>query len=93
MAYLRQQYKIVLIFFILIAYCSGSVLGLIAIGLSLLDIGVVLDWFYQEMPQFERLVVITTTMLTFGMGASLQALLHELVGVFLPMPQTLVPTW
>ncbi|MCC8124864.1 MAG: sodium/proton-translocating pyrophosphatase, partial [Akkermansia sp.] len=138
MAYLRQQYKIVAIFFVLItvvfaflAYClhiqnpwvpfafisggffsglagyigmktatyasgrvanacrhsldaglqiafrSGAVLGLTVVGLAMLDIGAwywVLDWFYGDMELSMRLVVITTTMLTFGMGASLQAL-------------------
>ena len=144
MAYLRQQYKIVTIFFVLItvvfaflAYClhiqnpwvpfafisggffsglagyigmktatyasgrvanacrhsldaglqiafrSGAVLGLTVVGLAMLDIGVwywVLDWFYEDMELSMRLVVITTTMLTFGMGASLQALFARVGG-------------
>ena len=144
MAYLRQQYKIVAIFFVLItvvfaflAYClhiqnpwvpfafisggffsglagyigmktatyasgrvanacrhsldaglqiafrSGAVLGLTVVGLAMLDIGAwywVLDWFYGDMELSMRLVVITTTMLTFGMGASLQALFARVGG-------------
>jgi len=144
MAYLRQQYKIVAIFFVLItivfaflAYClhiqnpwvpfafisggffsglagyigmktatyasgrvanacrhsldaglqiafrSGAVLGLTVVGLAMLDIGVwywVLNWFYGDMELSMRLVVITTTMLTFGMGASLQALFARVGG-------------
>ena len=144
MAYLRQQYKIVTIFFVLItvvfaflAYClhiqnpwvpfafisggffsglagyigmktatyasgrvanacrhsldaglqiafrSGAVLGLTVVGLAMLDIGVwywVLDWFYEDMELSMRLVVITTTMLTFGMGASTQALFARVGG-------------
>ncbi len=66
-----------------IAFRSGAVLGLTVVGLAMLDIGVwywILDWFYQEMSQSERLVVITTTMLTFGMGASLQALFARVGG-------------
>ena len=144
MAYLRQQYKIVAIFFVLItvvfaflAYClhiqnpwvpfafisggffsglagyigmktatyasgrvanacrhsldaglqiafrSGAVLGLTVVGLAMLDIGAwywVLDWFYEDMELSMRLVVITTTMLTFGMGASTQALFARVGG-------------
>ena len=144
MAYLRQQYKIVAIFFVLItvvfaflAYClhiqnpwvpfafisggffsglagyigmktatyasgrvanacrhsldaglqiafrSGAVLGLTVVGLAMLDIGAwywVLNWFYGDMELSMRLVVITTTMLTFGMGASLQALFARVGG-------------
>lgn len=144
MAYLRQQYKIVAIFFVLItvvfaflAYClhiqnpwvpfafisggffsglagyigmktatyasgrvanacrhsldaglqiafrSGAVLGLTVVGLAMLDIGAwywILDWFYEDMELSTRLVVITTTMLTFGMGASTQALFARVGG-------------
>lgn len=58
-------------------------LGLTVVGLAMLDIGVwywVLDWFYEDMELSMRLVVITTTMLTFGMGASLQALFARVGG-------------
>ena len=54
-----------------IAFRSGAVMGLTVVGLGLLDIAV---WFLI-LNQFdsEGLVSITTTMLTFGMGASTQA--------------------
>ncbi len=66
-----------------IAFRSGSVLGLTVVGLAMLDIGAwywILDYFYQDMSTSDRLVTITTTMLTFGMGASLQALFARVGG-------------
>ncbi len=66
-----------------IAFRSGSVLGLTVVGLAMLDIGAwywILDYFYADMDQSARLVIITTTMLTFGMGASLQALFARVGG-------------
>lgn len=66
-----------------IAFRSGAVLGLTVVGLAMLDIGAwywILDWFYEDMELSTRLVVITTTMLTFGMGASLQALFARVGG-------------
>ena len=60
-----------------IAFRSGAVMGLTVVGLALLDIAI---W-YLILTQFvegeggQKLVVITTTMLTFGMGASTQAFL------------------
>ncbi len=66
-----------------IAFRSGAVLGLTVVGLAMLDIGAwyyVLNYFYSDMAQNERLVIITTTMLTFGMGASLQALFARVGG-------------
>ena len=65
-----------------IAYRSGAVMGLTVVGLGLLDISVwylVLNTFVDATgPQ--KLVVITTTMLTFGMGASTQALFARVGG-------------
>ena len=65
-----------------IAFRSGAVMSLTVVGLGLLDISVwyiILDKFIgAEGPQ--KLVTITTTMLTFGMGASTQALFARVGG-------------
>ena len=65
-----------------LAFRSGAVMGLTVVGLGLLDISawyIILDHFIGvEGPQ--KLVVITTTMLTFGMGASTQALFARVGG-------------
>ena len=76
-----------------IAFRSGAVMGLVVVGLGLLDISV---WFYAL--QFiigsldsvtdgiiasdpsMKLIIITTTTLTFGMGASTQALFARVGG-------------
>lgn len=66
-----------------IAFRSGAVMGLTVVGLGLLDISVwwvVLNAFVEEASQAQTLVVITTTMLTFGMGASTQALFARVGG-------------
>ena len=58
-------------------------MGLTVVGLGLLDISiwwVVLNAFVHEASQSQSLVVITTTMLTFGMGASTQALFARVGG-------------
>ncbi|MBO4567472.1 MAG: sodium-translocating pyrophosphatase [Bacteroidales bacterium] len=63
-----------------VAFRSGAVMGLTVVGLALLDISVwflVLDYF---IPEANHLIVITTTMLTFGMGASTQALFARVGG-------------
>jgi len=64
-----------------IAFRSGAVMGLTVVGLGLLDIAVwflVLSQFYSG--DRMALVTITTTMLTFGMGASTQALFARVGG-------------
>ena len=65
-----------------VAFRSGAVMGLTVVGLGLLDISlwyIVLDTFIRaEGPQ--KLVMVTTTMLTFGMGASTQALFARVGG-------------
>lgn len=65
-----------------VAFRSGAVMGLVVVGLGLLDISfwyVILNYFVEATgPQ--KLVVITTTMLTFGMGASTQALFARVGG-------------
>ena len=67
-----------------IAFRSGAVMGLVVVGLGLLDIALwflILNAFYGgTMPTNEMLITITTTMLTFGMGASTQALFARVGG-------------
>ena len=63
-----------------VAFRSGAVMGLVVVGLALLDVSVwflVLDHFVGAE---DHLIVITTTMLTFGMGASTQALFARVGG-------------
>lgn len=65
-----------------IAFRSGAVMGLVVVGLGLLDISVwylLLDHFIETTGS-QKLVIITTTMLTFGMGASTQALFARVGG-------------
>ncbi len=64
-----------------VAFRSGAVMGLVVVGLGLLDIAiwfVALSYFYEG--DNMALVTITTTMLTFGMGASTQALFARVGG-------------
>ena len=66
-----------------IAFRSGAVMGLTVVGLGLLDISLwwlMLNAFVEEASEAQTLVVITTTMLTFGMGASTQALFARVGG-------------
>ena len=69
-----------------VAFRSGAVMGLVVVGLALLDISLwwlLLDYFVEEATETEKAIVITTTMLTFGMGASTQALFARVgVGIF-----------
>ena len=68
-----------------VAFRSGAVMGLVVVGLALLDVSV---WFLVlkgtkllEMVGAQAdLVTITTTMLTFGLGASTQALFARVGG-------------
>lgn len=69
---------------LVVAFRSGAVMGLVVVGLALLDISIwflVLNHFIGDdgIPG-QKLVIITTTMLTFGMGASLQALFARVGG-------------
>ena len=64
-----------------VAFRSGAVMGLVVVGLGLLDIAIwfiILNSFYQG--ENAALITITTTMLTFGMGASTQALFARVGG-------------
>ena len=66
-----------------VAFRSGAVMGLTVVGLGLLDIAlwwIILNAFVTEASDAQKLVVITTTMLTFGMGASTQALFARVGG-------------
>ena len=61
-----------------IAFRSGAVMGLTVVGLGLLDIAI---WFLVlNLVGVDSLIAITTTMLTFGMGASTQALFARVGG-------------
>ena len=68
-----------------IAFRSGAVMGLVVVGLGLLDISF---WYVllnsvipaEAMDPTHKLSIITTTMLTFGMGASTQALFARVGG-------------
>jgi len=90
---------------LMVAFRSGAVMGLVVVGLGLLDICI---WYYildtlvytpehmasgwylfgskgivlvpQGCTAIEKLVHITTTMITFGMGASTQALFARVGG-------------
>ena len=61
-----------------VAFRSGAVMGLTVVGLGLLDLAIwfaALNWLTDD-----SLITITTTMLTFGMGASTQALFARVGG-------------
>lgn len=64
-----------------IAFRSGAVMGLVVVGLGLLDIAI---WFLVLSAVYAgekmAMITITTTMLTFGMGASTQALFARVGG-------------
>ncbi len=62
-----------------VAFRSGAVMGLVVVGFALLDTSV---WFYiwNEVMPGKNLVEITSIMLTFGMGASTQALFARVGG-------------
>ena len=61
-----------------VAFRSGAVMGLTVVGLGLLDIAL---WFIiLNVFDTDGLISITTTMLTFGMGASTQALFARVGG-------------
>ncbi len=67
-----------------IAFRSGAVMGLVVVGLGLLDISI---WFLvlkavypHSATDGHNMAIITTTMLTFGMGASAQALFARVGG-------------
>ncbi|NQT90640.1 MAG: sodium-translocating pyrophosphatase [Candidatus Omnitrophica bacterium] len=69
-----------------IAFSSGAVMGLTVVGLGLLDLSVwfmILDWYYSTHPipaGYDKILAITSTMLTFELGASSQALFARVGG-------------
>ena len=66
-----------------VAFRSGAVMGLTVVGLGLLDIAIwwlILNYFVEDVDVTHKMVFITTTMLTFGMGASTQALFARVGG-------------
>ena len=65
-----------------VAFRSGAVMGLTVVGLGLLAIAI---WWlilnkFVDIEGAQKMVFITTTMLTFGMGASTQALFARVGG-------------
>jgi len=66
-----------------IAFSSGTVMGMCVVGLGLLDLSIwfyVLSFFYRNLELANRIQVITSTMLTFEMGASSMALFARVGG-------------
>lgn len=69
-----------------VAFSSGAVMGLVVVGLGLLDLSIwyyLLDWWYSSHATphgMDKLGAITSTMLCFGMGASSQALFARVGG-------------
>jgi K(+)-stimulated pyrophosphate-energized sodium pump len=66
-----------------VAFRSGAVRGLVVVGLALLDISLwylILNYFIDAASPEQKNMIITTTMLTFGMGASTQALFARVGG-------------
>jgi K(+)-stimulated pyrophosphate-energized sodium pump len=74
-----------------IAFRSGAVMGLIVVGFGLLDISIwffVLNYIFDNnvmgfgigFTQEQKMIEITTVMITFGMGASVQALFARVGG-------------
>ncbi len=69
-----------------VAFKAGAVMGMVVVGLALLDISLwflFLKWYYgayQGLSGNELLNAITFTMLSFGMGASSQALFARVGG-------------
>lgn len=66
-----------------VAFRSGAVMGLVVVGLGLLDISfwyILLNSIDLGLEGTAKLTMITTTMLTFGMGASTQALFARVGG-------------
>ncbi|MCM8780940.1 MAG: sodium-translocating pyrophosphatase [Candidatus Omnitrophica bacterium] len=69
-----------------VAFSSGAVMGLVVVGLGLLDLSIwyyFLNWYYSVHPLpigTDKITAITSTMLCFGMGASSQALFARVGG-------------
>lgn len=66
-----------------VAFSSGAVMGLVVVGLGLLDLSIwfyFLSWFYADLADADKIQKITSAMLTFGMGASSMALFARVGG-------------
>ena len=66
-----------------VAFASGGVMGFVVVGLSLLDLSfwfIFLNWIYRGFALDYRLLVVTQTIVAYGMGASFQALFARVGG-------------
>ncbi|MBI5874061.1 MAG: sodium-translocating pyrophosphatase [Candidatus Omnitrophica bacterium] len=69
-----------------VAFSAGGVMGLLVVGFGLLDLSIWyfgLNWWYNThplLPGQDKIAIITSTMLCFGMGASSQALFARVGG-------------
>lgn len=66
-----------------VAFSSGAVMGMVVVGLGLLDLSIwfyFLNWFYRDLDEASKIAAITSAMLTFGMGASSMALFARVGG-------------
>lgn len=69
-----------------LAFSAGAVMGFVVVGFGLLDLSLWyygLDWYYSAHPLpggMDKITAVTSTMLTFGMGASFQALFARVGG-------------
>lgn len=66
-----------------VAFSAGAVMGLVVVGLGLLDLSIwfyLLNWWFRDLPEAARMGNVTSTMLTFGMGASSMALFARVGG-------------
>ncbi len=69
-----------------LAFSAGAVMGFVVVGFGLLDLSLwyySLDWYYSVHPLpagMDKITAVTSTMLTFGMGASFQALFARVGG-------------
>jgi K(+)-stimulated pyrophosphate-energized sodium pump len=66
-----------------VAFGAGGVMGFVVVGLSLFDLSawfLVLNLIYKSLPLNERLLIITQTLVCYGMGASFQALFARVGG-------------
>ena len=66
-----------------ISFKSGSIIGIVVVSLGLLYIAsgyLFLEWYYRDLAEAERLLQVTTNILTFGIGASSMALFARVGG-------------
>jgi K(+)-stimulated pyrophosphate-energized sodium pump len=66
-----------------VAFSAGAVMGLVVVGLGLLNLSIwyfALNAAYADLPDLERIQNVTSIMLTLGMGASSMALFARVGG-------------